>query len=197
MTKRVIGITGGVGSGKSLVLKLLAERWGAEVIQADQVARELEEPGQPGLSLLLEKFGPDILDGAGALNRAAFAQRIFSDPAALSAVNGLIHPLVYREISRRTTASGRALVAVEAALFSPENKRELCGELWFVDADDETRIRRLMQNRGYSRKKCLDMMKNQPAREAFLAIADQVIDNSRTPGEVLLQLTELLGGPVR
>ena len=188
---RVIGITGGVGAGKSRILDLLKEEFGAQVIQADLVAKELEEPGQPGYEKLVETFGRGILSEDGTIDRAAFADLIFSDEAALRQVNAIIHPMTWQAVKDRIENSCGNLVAVEAALFD-ERSREACGELWFVDTSEENRIGRLMENRGYSREKSLGIMENQPSREAFLDLADQVIDNNGTVDDVRSQIRQIL-----
>jgi len=191
---RVIGITGGVGAGKSRILSVLENFYGARVIQADQVAAGLEEPGQEGYRLLLELFGPGILGEDGRLDRKAFAERIFKDPEALSAVNAVIHPLTIAELQRQVKAGTAPVTAVEAALFDEES-RKICGELWLVDASEENRVKRLMENRGYTRQKCLDIIRNQPSREDFLKMADHVIDNNGTLEQVQARIAELLGPP--
>lgn len=188
---RVIGITGGVGAGKSRILDILKEEFGAHVIQADVVAKELEEPGQPGYKRLLETFGKGILSEDGTIDRTAFAEMIFSDEEAIRQVNAIIHPMVWQTVKEQIAKSHAALVAVEAALFD-ERSREACEELWFVDTSEENRIRRLFKNRGYSREKSLGIMGNQPPRETFLGLADQVIDNNGTPEEVRRQIRQIL-----
>lgn len=189
---RVIGITGGVGAGKSRVLSVLEQVYGAEILQADLVAAWLEGPGQEGLRRLVEAFGMEILDEAGRLDRKAFADRIFRDKEALALVNQIIHPLTIDELRRRIGGSRAEVIAVEAALFDNEC-RGLCGELWLVDTSEENRIARLMENRGYSRQKCLDIMASQPSRERFLQMADQVIDNNGSLEQVEAQIASLLG----
>lgn len=188
---RVIGITGGVGAGKSRILSVLETVYHAKVLQADQIAAELEEPGEEGFRRLVEAFGTGILGADGRLDRSAFARRIFQDPEALSLVNRIIHPLTKERLRRKIKESGAELIALEAALFDGET-RLLCDELWLVDTSEENRIRRLMANRGYSRKKCLDIMANQPSREAFLEMADHVVDNNGTPEQVEAQIARLL-----
>lgn len=188
---RVIGITGGVGAGKSRILSVLESVYGAVILQADQVAAELEEPGQEGLRLLAEAFGTEILDGDGRLDRKAFAERIFQDQEALFTVNRIIHPLTIAELGRRIRESEAPVIAVEAALFDDESRR-LCDELWLVDTSEENRVERLMENRGYSRKKCRDIMANQPSRAEFLNMADHVIDNNGTLEQVEEQIARLL-----
>lgn len=196
---KVIGITGGVGSGKSRVLALLEEEFGATVILADEVARQLEEPGQPGLTRLTEYFGREILGEDGHLDRARLAARIFEDTEALEAVNRMIHPLVWENIRDRIAAVAAplegeqtalpSLVAIESALFDSRT-RSLCQEMWLIDTSDENRISRLMAGRGYSREKCLSIIRNQRSREEFLAFCDVVIDNNGSLEQVRQQIHE-------
>ncbi len=187
----VLGLTGGVGAGKSRILELFSHDYGAQVIQADLVARKLEDPGQPGLTGLVSLFGTGILQKDGTLDRKGFADRIFGNPEALKRVNALIHPLTWNEIKRQIRESSAELIVVEAALFD-ERSREVCQYLLYVDTQDEIRIQRLMENRGYSREKCLDIMKNQADRNDFLKLADFVIDNSGRLEESRLQIRRIL-----
>ena len=187
----VLGLTGGVGAGKSRILELFSHDYGAQVIQADLVARKLENPGQPGLTGLVSLFGTGILQKDGTLDRKGFADRIFGNPEALKRVNALIHPLTWNEIKRQIRESSAELIVVEAALFD-ERSREVCQYLLYVDTQDEIRIQRLMENRGYSREKCLDIMKNQADRNDFLKLADFVIDNSGSLEESRLQIRQIL-----
>lgn len=187
----VLGLTGGVGAGKSRILELFSKEYGAQVIQADLVARKLEDPGQPGLTGLVSLFGTGILQKDGTLDRKGFADRIFGNPEALKRVNALIHPLTWNEIKRQIRESSADLVVVEAALFD-ERSREVCQYLLYVDTQDEIRIQRLMENRGYSREKCLEIMKNQADRSRFLELADFVIDNSGTVEEAGGQIRQIL-----
>ena len=187
----VLGLTGGVGAGKSRILELFSHDYGAQVIQADLVARKLEDPGQPGLTGLVSLFGTGILQKDGTLDRKGCADRIFGNPEALKRVNALIHPLTWNEIKRQIRESSAELIVVEAALFD-ERSREVCQYLLYVDTQDEIRIQRLMENRGYSREKCLDIMKNQADRNDFLKLADFVIDNSGSLEESRLQIRRIL-----
>ncbi len=198
---QVIGITGGVGAGKSRILRILQEEYGAYILLADEVAAGLEEPGQEGLRQLVECFGREILDAEEKLDRGAFAERIFKDPKALTQVNAIIHPLTWQALCRQvaeialSAPKGRkALIAVEAALFDRQS-RQLCDTLWYVDASEENRIVRLMENRGYTRERCKNIIRNQPEREAFLALADVVIDNNGTLEETREQIARQLGEP--
>ena len=172
----VLGLTGGVGAGKSRILELFSEEYGAQVIQADLVARQLEEPGQPGLTGLVSK---------------RFAEQIFENPEALKRVNSLIHPLTWNEIKRQIRESSAELVVVEAALFD-KRSREVCRYLLYVDTQDEIRIQRLMANRGYTREKCIHIMQNQADRKQFTELADFVIDNSGTVESAEIQIRQIL-----
>ena len=195
---RVIGITGGVGAGKSRILQILQEEYHARILLADEVAAELEEPGKEGYRLLVERFGKGILKDDKRLDRSAFAELIFKDERALHDVNAIIHPLTWQllcetveELAGQAGENG-ILIAVEAALFDGQSRR-LCDALWFIDTSEENRIRRLIESRGYTREKCQSIIHNQPCREDFLALADSVIDNNGTIAEVREQIARLLG----
>lgn len=187
----VLGITGGVGAGKSRILEILKQEYGARIIQADQVAAALEAPGEPGLLALTELFGTEILDRDGSLDRKAFARRIFTDEKALDMVNQVIHPMTWKKIQEMLEQKPCPVTAVEAALFNEES-RSLCRHLVFIDTSEENRILRLMEGRGYSREKCLDIMKNQPDRAYFLQLSDYVIDNNGSLEAVRSQVRRMM-----
>jgi dephospho-CoA kinase len=187
----VLGITGGVGAGKSRILEILKQEYGARIIQADQVAAALEVPGEPGLLALTELFGTEILDRDGSLDRKAFARRIFTDEKALDMVNQVIHPMTWKKIQEMLEQEPCPVTAVEAALFNEES-RSLCRHLVFIDTSEENRILRLMEGRGYSREKCLDIMKNQPDRAYFLQLSDYVIDNNGSLEAVRSQVRRMM-----
>ena len=155
------------------------------------MARQLEEPGQPGLTGLVSLFGNGILQADGTLDRKRFAEQIFENPEALRRVNALIHPLTWNEIKRQIRESSAELVVVEAALFD-ERSREVCRYLLYVDTKDEIRIQRLMANRGYTREKCIHIMQNQADRKQFSELADFVIDNSGTVESAEIQIRQIL-----
>lgn len=187
----VLGITGGVGAGKSRILEILKQEYGARIIQADQVAAALEAPGEPGLLALTELFGTEILDRDGSLDRKAFARRIFTDEKALDMVNQVIHPMTWKKIQEMLEQEPCPVTAVEAALFNEES-RSLCRHLVFIDTSEENRILRLMEGRGYSWEKCLDIMKNQPDRAYFLQLSDYVIDNNGSLEAVRSQVRRMM-----
>lgn len=188
---KVIGITGGVGSGKSRILDMLQQEHGAQVIQADLVAKALMEPGQPGHQALVEAFGTGILAPDGTIDRVVLADRMFHDEAVLNRVNGIIHPMTWKEIKEQTARSVAPLVVVEAAL-PGEKFRDIYDELWYVYTSEENRINRLLENRGYTREKSRSVMANQPSEEAFRSLADRVIDNNGSMEDTRRQLMGIL-----
>ena len=186
-----MGITGGVGSGKSRVLEILKEEYGFRVIQADQVAKDLMQPGQESYRAVVDFLGPSILNEDGTINRPAMAQVIFGCPDKRVQVDRLTHPLVWNTAFGEALACPEPLVVIEAAIPSKEF-RDNCGEMWYVYTSEENRIRRLKENRGYSRERSLSIMKNQLSDEEFRELADRVIDNNGTVEEVKAGLEALL-----
>lgn len=174
----LVGLTGGIGSGKSTVSQLLRER-GAVVIDADAIVHELQQPGQPLLQELAGAFGDDILDTEGRLDRAALASRAFADAATLERLNKIVHPAVGREMAARLEAQrGSDNVVVLDIPLLVENPREgLCGTL-VVDIPTELAVERLVEHRNMKRHDAEARIAKQASREARRAIADRVIDNS-------------------
>lgn len=189
--KKVVELIGGVGTGKSQVLELLKEEYGAVVIQADEVAGNLEKKGQEGLVRLTEIFGMAILDAEGNLDRKQFAARIFGNKENLEMVNRVIHPLVWKWIHENVPKIQGPLVIVETAI-PDKNPGDIYDEVWYLYTLRETRIQRLMENRGYSRERCLDMMANQLSEEEYRELADRKLDNNGSLQEVREQLKVLL-----
>lgn len=189
--KRIIGVTGGVGAGKSTVLALLREKFGADVFLADTCAHELMEPGTRGLEQVVQALGSSFLAPDGSVDKKVLAQRIFHDKEALRTMNAIIHPLVWETLGKRAEASGRSLAVIEAAVFdtAPDG---LFDEIWYVYADPECRIRRLMESRGYSREKCERIIESQASEEEYRARCSRVIDNSGSALETEKQLKEIL-----
>ena len=216
----VIELIGGVGAGKSRVLRILKEEYGAAVIETDQAARELEQKGRAGYRRLTETFGEGILGADGELDREKLAEMIFSDEAVLERVNEMIHPLVWEEVYRRAEefrgseprdANLTPLLVVETALpeerersadQEPQGDRkqpdvrkkpgDIYDEVWYVYTLEETRILRLMESRGYSRGKCLAVMGQQPTEEEYRALADRVLDNNGDEEQLRRQIAEIL-----
>ncbi len=175
---RCIGLTGGIGSGKSTVSALLAAR-GAVVIDADAITRELQQPGTPVFAAMVERFGAGIVSADGTLDRQAVADVVFNDPEALADLNAIVHPAVGVEIGARMAAEADAnnLVVLDVPLLVESGRDDLVG-LVVVDVDPEVAVQRLVQHRGMREDDARARMARQVSREERLAHADVVIDNS-------------------
>lgn len=190
--KMVVELIGGVGTGKSRVLDILKEDYQAVVIQADEVAKHLEEKGQAGLIKLTEAFGTGILDSEGNLDRAAFAEE--SIPGSRGFGAGQCHhssPGLELDLQKIREIQ-KGLVIVETAV-PDKNPGDIYDEVWYLYTLRETRIRRLMENRGYSREKCLQMMANQLSEEGYRSLSDRELDNNGSPEDMRSQLKSVLG----
>lgn len=185
-----IGLTGGIGSGKSTVARLLAAR-GAVVVDADELAREALAPGSEGLARVVELFGPDVLGRDGALDRAALAARVFSDPEALARLEAVVHPAVAELTSRRRQAAGeRAVVVHDVPLLVEKGLGDRYDLVVVVDAPDDVRLARL-EARGMSEGDARARMAAQADRETRLAAADVVLANDGDLGRLEAQVEEL------
>ncbi|HWM22516.1 MAG TPA: dephospho-CoA kinase [Ilumatobacteraceae bacterium] len=174
----LVGLTGGIGSGKSTVSSLLAEH-GAVIIDADALVRELQAPGSPVLEQMAERFGRGIIRDDGSLDRAAVAEIVFNDETALKALNDIVHPALAVEVTRRIDAArGTDDVVVLDFPLLAERPREGLSAAVVVDAPVETAIERLVASRGMKEDDARARIANQVSREQRLAIATHVIDNS-------------------
>jgi dephospho-CoA kinase len=174
----VVGLTGGIGSGKSTVSALLAAR-GAVVVDADAITRELQAAGTPVFDAMVERFGPGIVGPDGELDRPAVADLVFNDPAALSDLNDLVHPAVGAEIAQRmaSLADTDAIVVLDVPLLVESKRGYPVAGLLVVDVDPEVAVRRLVEQRGMREADVRSRMSRQASRDERLAKADFVIDN--------------------
>ena len=181
---KIIGITGGIGGGKSSILNFISSHYISEIYYADEIARELELPGTIVYDRLVSIFGEDILenDPDRAIDKKKFAQVLYSDKANLDRANMLIHPAVENYINEKMRAAVKMheteLFFVEAALLIENGYNDIVDEMWYIYADDETRIRRLMEDRGYSREKAISIMESQLSDKDFRDNSDVIIDNN-------------------
>ena len=187
----LVGLTGGIGSGKSTVSAALVAR-GAVLIDADAVTREVQRPGSPVLEKMAERFGADVLLADGSLDRAAVAARVFDDPEALKDLNAIVHPAVGAEMNRRMRelADTDAVVVLDIPLLT-ENPRDGLSGTVVVDAPEEVQVERLVQSRGFDEADARARIARQASREARLALADFVVDNSGSLDELEPQIVEL------
>lgn len=181
---RFIGITGGVGAGKTEILKYIGQHYKCEIYLADDIGHKVKEPGTDGYRALLDLLGREILDDDGQINKASMAAKIFGDPALLEQVNAIIHPAVKKYLAERLAEAGERkdveLFFVEAALLIENGFGEVVDEMWYIYAREEVRRKRLSQNRGYTREKIEKIMSSQLSEEEFRKNCDFVIDNSES-----------------
>ena len=192
---KIIGITGGIGSGKSQVLSYLEEAYGAACCQADQVARRLQQKGTKCHRRIVEHFGEDILDENGRLDRPKLAGIVFSNKAQLRILNEIVHPAVkekLREIIQKEEKKGTHVFVLEAALFIEENYGALCDEVWYIYADEETRKKRLMASRGYSEEKIEGIFASQMPSSDFFTYCDRAIDNCNSFQEACGEIDDVM-----
>ncbi|MEU6993571.1 dephospho-CoA kinase [Streptomyces sp. NPDC046465] len=172
-----VGLTGGIGAGKSEVSRLLVAS-GAVLIDADKIAREVVEPGTPGLGAVVEAFGPEILAPDGSLDRPALGAVVFADAEKLAALNSIVHPLVgVRSAELEESAPDGAVVVHDVPLLTENGLAPLYDIVVVVDASPETQLDRLVRLRGMREEDARARMAAQATREKRLEIADIVIDN--------------------
>lgn len=192
---RLIGVTGGVGSGKSTVLAYLEEAYQAEVIKLDDVARRLEEKGGACYEGMVALCGREAVNPDDSLNRAYIAESMYRDRALREKINALVHPAVEREAVRmisRKKASGCRLLLIEAALLIEKGYDAICDELWYIYADEKIRRERLRASRHYSDEKITAILKSQLSDEIFRKYAGVVIDNSGSFEETKARIRQIM-----
>jgi dephospho-CoA kinase len=175
----VIGVTGNIACGKSLVTRTLGEL-GAETIDADEVAREVSAVGGPAYHRIIEEFGPELLLPDGAIDRRKLGEIVFADPAALARLEAIVHPPIVDAIRQRLTTSQSRVVVVDAIKLLESRLAAECDEIWVVTCDPEKQLQRLMARNGYSREQALQRIAAQPPQSQKVALADRVIDNRGT-----------------
>lgn len=188
---KVIGVTGGVGAGKSEILNYIADNWNATVVEADEVGYLVMKPGKSCFAPIVELFGPGILQEDGTLDRTRIAQMVFEDKNLLEKLNAIVHPAVKKYIRKaiqREEENETDFFIVEAALLIEDKYDEICDELWYIYADEEVRKERLIEGRGYSEKKVREIMANQLSEDEFSSHCDFEIDNSGDFEETKKQL---------
>lgn len=178
----IIGITGGVGCGKSTVLGILERDFGCHIIEADKVGHLVMQKGASAYKDILRIFGNEILDENQEIDRRKLGKIVFQDKGRLEKLNAIVHPAVKchikNEINQVLQSDHDAIIIIEAALLIEDHYPELCDEVWYIYADEKERFRRLADSRGYTEEKTRSIMKNQLTEEEFLKHCDKKIDNS-------------------
>lgn len=187
----VIGLTGGIASGKTTVANLFKQQFKIDIVDADIVAREVVEPGTPGLNAIIEHFGADIVRNDQMLDRAKLRERIFSSPEEKTWLNGLLHPMIREKMLEdlEQVTSDYALLVVPLLV---ENKLDsLCDRVLVVDVDPQTQISRTVKRDNVSKEQAKAILASQASREQRLALADEVVKNNPDDPDLLLQITDL------
>lgn len=191
----VLGITGGIGTGKSTVLKILEEKYGFYILEADKIGHEIMEKGKPAYACIVEAFGEQILDNEGNIDRCRLAELVFHNQRALEKLNNITHPAVIREIEERIEQQrkkGICHFVIEAALLIESGCAVLCDKVWYIYSEDSVRRERLKTGRGMTEDKITDVIQNQLSYEEFVEQTDAMIDNSFSVENTCSQIEKLL-----
>ena len=188
-----IGIIGGVGAGKSTVLDFLEEKYQAYVMKADEIGHLVMEPGQSCYESVIALFGKQIIKNDKTIDRRQVSDVVFSHPKLLGKLNQIIHPAVKQYIREQLDVKkqqGQKICVVEAALLLEDHYQEFCDTIWYIHTDEEIRIRRLMENRGYTREKSVSIIASQAPEAFFRENADYVVVNNGDFAQTRQQIEE-------
>ena len=178
----VIGVTGGVGAGKSFVLSIIEEEFDAKLLHADEIAHQLTEPEHSCYERIVEEFGTGILKEDQTIDRNQLAEIVFGDPSALKKLNHIVHPMVKEyiqgEISCILLEDPAKIIVIEAALLIEDHYEEICDEIWYVKADEEIRRKRLKENRNYTDERIDKIIKIQLKESEFEKNCQRIINNN-------------------
>ena len=188
-----IGITGGVGAGKSTVLDFLEQEYQAYVMKADEIGHLVMEPGQSCYEPVIALFGKQVIKNDKTIDRRLVSDVVFSHPDMLEKLNHIIHPAVKEYIRRQLALKkeeGQRICVVEAALLLEDHYEEFCDTVWYILTDSEIRIRRLMESRGYTREKSMSIIASQAPEEFFRTHTDYVVTNNTDLEDTWQQIRE-------
>lgn len=191
----VIGITGGIGSGKSVVTKLLQAKFGAAVIDTDTIGHEVMETGKHAYKEIVKVFGKVVLKPDKTIDRKTLGSIVFDNQELLIKLNGIIHPAVEEEVDKRIAGfikKNYKYIALETALLIKVGYNRKCDKIWYIYADKDVRLKRLYVNRGIDKDKALKIFESQSSEEEFRKIADDVIDNSYSEEKTKIQIENIL-----
>ena len=193
---KVIGLTGSIGSGKSTVGKVMEQKFSVKLLMTDDIGHKLMEKGQSCYMEIVSVFGHDILDKDENINRNALGQIVFHDESKLQVLNGVIHPKVTAylidDIKLEKERMQYDYYVIESAILFQSGLNEICDECWYVDAKEEIRRKRLIENRGYREEKIDSIMEAQRENHKYKTICHQNIDNNYGTEDIYGQLEKLL-----
>lgn len=193
---QVIGITGGIGCGKSAVLNMLPDLCKCMVIEADKVAHEVMKKGQIAYEAIVKEFSTDILGKEKEIDRKILGSIVFSNEEKLAMLNSIVHPMVktrIKEIIEEKKKEGLLdFIFIEAALLLEDHYEEICNEIWYIYAPFDSRKQRLIKARGLSEEKILSIIKEQRSEEQFRRDCDKVVDNGGSIEDTRKEIVKLL-----
>jgi dephospho-CoA kinase len=190
MSQFVIGLTGGIGSGKSTVADLFADL-GIKVIDTDIIAREVVAPGQEALNAIISRFGKNILDQQGQLDRRQLRDRVFSEPEHKTWLNNLLHPLIRQQMLEQTRQATSSYCILAIPLLVENKLQTLVDRVLVVDVSESTQLSRTVRRDNNSEQQVRNIMQAQASRQQRLALADDVIYNDGDPTELAPQVKKL------
>ena len=195
---KVIGLTGGIGSGKSLVANMLKQKYGAYILDTDSIAKQQMEPGGASYQEVVDYIGQEIVSSDGTIDRSKLAAIIFEDPKKRLMINDITHPKVLKEVEAAIEAMREKgtvpYLLVETALMIEAGYDYICDEVWYVYAPEEDRRKRLKLERNYSDEKINTIFRNQSKAEAFRAKFNRVIENVGDVKQLEQQVDRLIVG---
>lgn len=196
MDKKVIGITGAVGSGKSSVLSVLEEKFPVRLIRADELGHEVYKHSSKGYKSIVSHFGDGIIESDGEIDRKLLGSRVFNNPEELEWLNSFIHPYVRQRIEEEVESfraqDEKKILFIESAIILENGYEDICDEFWYVYVCEANRRERLRRGRGYSEKKTEDILKNQMPDEFFRSKCSVILDNNGEIEDTIRQVIHFL-----
>ncbi|MCF8778771.1 dephospho-CoA kinase [Vibrio sp. IRLE0018] len=187
----VVGLTGGIASGKTTVANLFHQQFNIDIVDADIVAREVVTPGSLGLKAIVDHFGPNILTENGELDRAQLRDQIFRHPDEKTWLNQLLHPMIRNEMVEQLKSVTSAYALLVVPLLVENQLQTLCNRVLVVDVEEKTQLERTMLRDGVDEQQVRAILNAQASRQERLALADDVVKNEPTDRNLLQQITDL------
>ena len=193
---KIIGITGGIGTGKSTVLNILEKEYGAFIVETDKLAHQLMSPGEEAYQSTVETFGKDILCDDNTIDRGKLGSIVFNNKDMLCELNKIVHPAVKKyileDIELKNKQGYVEYYVIEAALLIEDGYKAICDEIWYIYASQEVRIQRLIEGRGKDAEKWLQVIANQSSEDYYRRCCDVTIDNGDSIEKTFVTIKELL-----
>lgn len=187
---KIIGITGGIGCGKSTLIEMMKQRANVLDINTDNIAKKIMEPNTPQFKKIVDYFSDDILTN-GCIDNNKLSKIVMNNPDKLKKLNSFVHPSVIHEVKELVKTDKYDIITIESALLLETELKDLCDEIWNVSARLETRIYRLCKYRGYSEEKAKDIIKNQKSDEYYISNSTKTFINNRENGADMEHLLEI------